>query len=134
MNDEKEMSKGDLIALKQGSANPPLMDFITIKATLPGFVSYRSSNKDKDSNIQYNGSFFIQALCQTLSDEYLMGKPCDYTSEGKKDRDLESILKCVQPKINKCSVASKVWQTMSWEACLSKCIRFRGVQIEDTDI
>ncbi|KZS02353.1 Uncharacterized protein APZ42_000639, partial [Daphnia magna] len=88
--------------------NPPLMDFITINATLPGFLCYRLNK----------GSFFIQSLCEALSQEYLDKIPDEGTQH------LEDLLRCVQDKINAYSDGR---QTMPWEVCLSKHIRFRKV-------
>ncbi|KZS01686.1 Uncharacterized protein APZ42_001578, partial [Daphnia magna] len=38
-NNQKEKLKEVLETLEDAPRNPPLMDFITIKSTLPGFVS-----------------------------------------------------------------------------------------------
>ncbi|XP_045025214.1 uncharacterized protein LOC123469932 [Daphnia magna] len=68
-NNQKEKLKEVLEILEDAPRNPPLMDFITIKSTLPGFVSYRLVVKDKNGQVQeYLGSSFIQALCETLSE------------------------------------------------------------------
>ncbi|KAI9564873.1 caspase 8 [Daphnia sinensis] len=91
--------------------NPPLMDFLTINATLPGFVSYRN---------RFQGTFFVQALCKTLDEVYSGKKLVD----GTNNMDLENVLRLVQLNINSKCVNGK-WQTMPWEACLSKYIRFR---------
>ncbi|XP_032777836.2 uncharacterized protein LOC116916657 isoform X3 [Daphnia magna] len=97
--------------------NPPLMDFLTINATLPGFVSYRHI---------YYGTFFVQALCKTLDEEYSGKKPVD----GTNHMDLEGVLRRVQLNINRIYPR----QTLLWEACLSKYIRFRGVETKDIDL
>ncbi|XP_057370114.1 uncharacterized protein LOC130691221 [Daphnia carinata] len=96
---------------------PPLMDFITIKSTLPGLNAKRSRTK---------GSKFIQALCKVLSNEYLEEET------GTSPRHLEELLRCVQNEIDKNSKNS--WQTMQWEACLSKNIRFRNSCTEGIDL
>lgn len=97
--------------------NPPLMDFLTINATLPGFVSYRDI---------YYGTFFVQALCKTLDEEYSGKKPVD----GTNHMDLEGVLRRVQLNINRFYPR----QTLLWEACLSKYIRFRGGETKGIDL
>ncbi|XP_057370249.1 uncharacterized protein LOC130691336 [Daphnia carinata] len=100
--------------------NPPLMDFFTIKSTLPGFVAYRNP---------VSGTCFIQALCETLSDECLK----EETGTKHKNKHLEKLLKCVQDKVNERSGRDSR-QTVVWEACLSKNIRFRKRDPEGTDV
>ncbi|KAI9564773.1 caspase 8 [Daphnia sinensis] len=106
--------------------NPPLMDFLTIKATLPGFVSYRFFETDEDGAEKDSiGSSFIQSLCKALSEEYSGKNPDESTQH------LEDLLRSVQVEINKYSVGREeqgqkpYWQTMLWEVYLSKHIRFR---------
>ncbi|XP_057370245.1 uncharacterized protein LOC130691332 [Daphnia carinata] len=118
---------------------PPLMDFITIKAAMAGFEAFR--NKDL-------GTFFINALCDTLSEEMKKDNP----------HHLEYLLKMsVQDKINAFSRAEMAnvmhqfecknqgegqqqgvcqcfWQTMQWETCLSKNITFRNCAVKGKDV
>ncbi|KAK4020374.1 putative Caspase Dronc [Daphnia magna] len=101
--------------LDDARRNPQIMDFLTIKATGPGFVSYRESG----------GSWFIQALCQALSDEYL---------KSTSQKDLVNLLTSVQENINGFAVGQRVDQTMQWEACLTKYIRFCRANTEGTVI
>ncbi|XP_057370247.1 uncharacterized protein LOC130691333 [Daphnia carinata] len=98
--------------------NPSLMDFLTIKSTLPGFIAYRDPE---------GGSWFVQALCEVLSDEYLEKEA------GTSQKDLTDLLKCVQNEINTNS-QEDLWQTMQWEASISKNIRFQKGVTEGTDI
>ncbi|XP_045025580.1 mitogen-activated protein kinase 4 isoform X3 [Daphnia magna] len=104
--------------LDDARRNPPLMDFITIKATLPGFLCYRNKKK---------GSRFIRSLCKALSQEYLDKIPDEGTQH------LEDLLRCVQVEINAYS-EKYYWQTMTWEVCLSKHIRFRKGVTEGKDV
>ncbi|KAK4020131.1 hypothetical protein OUZ56_002126 [Daphnia magna] len=113
--DEKELK--ELKILDDARRNPPLMDFLTIKATLPGFVSYRELKE---------GSIFIQSLCKIWSEEYLGNPP--KPTEGRKH--LEGLLKDVQPRMNEISKEIGLWQTMCYETCLSKNIRFREAETE----
>ncbi|XP_045025581.1 uncharacterized protein LOC116936077 isoform X4 [Daphnia magna] len=114
--------------LDDARRNPPLMDFITIKATLPGFLCYRNKKK---------GSRFIRSLCKALSQEYLDKIPDEGTQH------LEDLLRCVQVEINAYSEKleknsniqkKNYWQTMTWEVCLSKHIRFRKGVTEGKDV
>ncbi|XP_057370271.1 uncharacterized protein LOC130691350 [Daphnia carinata] len=98
---------------------PPLMDFITIKAALAGFESYRlfQEKANNPAEITHLGSSFILALCKVLSEEYL---------DENSSCDLEDLLRRrVQGEINELSKQVEVWQTMQWETCLSKYLRFR---------
>ncbi|KAK4020201.1 hypothetical protein OUZ56_002194 [Daphnia magna] len=104
--------------LDDARRNPPLMDFITIKATLPGFLCYRHPEE---------GSIFIQSLCKALSQEYFYKIPDEGTQH------LEDLLRCVQVEINEYS-EKYYWQTMTWEVCLSKHIRFRKGVTVGTDV
>ncbi|KZS16472.1 Uncharacterized protein APZ42_017793, partial [Daphnia magna] len=129
-NNQKEKLKEVLEILEDAPRNPPLMDFITIKSTLPGFVSYRLVDKDKNGQVQeYLGSSFIQALCETLSEEYFEKK-----EKGRKHMELEGLLRSVQLKINEVSERIDWWQTMQWEACLRKYIRFRECKAKDINV
>ncbi|KAI9564925.1 hypothetical protein GHT06_008666 [Daphnia sinensis] len=132
---EPNYNKEDLeqmIILDNARKNPPLMDFLTINSTLHGFKVYRFYNQEG-----FLGSFFIQSLCKALFEEYL-----DKRSEGTKH--LEDLLRCVKVNINARSeeVENKsdkeeeicCWQTMPWEVCLSKHIRFCKSEIKGTDI
>ncbi|KZS21690.1 Uncharacterized protein APZ42_011691 [Daphnia magna] len=122
--DEEKKLKKELKNLKisdDARRNPPLMDFLTIKATLPGFIALRVSRGG-----EYLGSIFIQNLCDTLSGEYLGNPP--KPTEGRKH--LEGLLKDVQPRMNEISEKIESWQTMYSEACLSKNIRFREAETE----
>ncbi len=96
--------------------NPPIMDFLTIKSTIPGFVSYRTSS----------GSPFIQGLCQVLTREY------NREREREQTEHLESVLKKVQQSVNGAIGSTAKQQTVMWEAFLSKNIQFqqdvRGVR------
>jgi hypothetical protein len=88
INNEEETLKGVLIALKGTTANPSLMDFITIYPTLPGFKAYRLKVEN-----EYESSFFIQALCETLSEEYLNEKK-NYFNPGENKGSGKDPQKC----------------------------------------
>ncbi|KAK4020129.1 hypothetical protein OUZ56_002124 [Daphnia magna] len=120
----------DMKIIEDARKNPPIMDFLTINATLPGFRAYRFYHAKV-----FRGSLFIQSLCEALSEEYLHKKP----DESK--QHLEDLLRCVQVKISKYSEeleknshGNVFWQTMPWEVCLSKHIRFCKGETEGTDI
>ncbi|XP_057370248.2 uncharacterized protein LOC130691334 [Daphnia carinata] len=102
---------------------PPLMDFITIKATLAGFEANRLYKNGKVR--EYLGSSFIQALCEALWEAYLNEKP-SYA-------DLESVVKCAQDKVNEKleNVEPKQRQTLESIVSLKKYIRFRKCKTED---
>lgn len=73
-------------------------------------------------------------MCDALTEEYLSNEGDDSADK----RDLESVLRGdggVQNLINcKSTETDKTWQTMQWEACLTKYIRFRDYQTENTAI
>lgn len=77
----------------------------------------------------YLGSTFIQSLCRKLSDEYvLLGGDGSSARAAEECRDLEAVLrgdKGVQTAMNWRIQDWDKRQTMQWEACLSKYIRFQ---------
>lgn len=101
--------------------NPPIMDFITIKSTIPGFVSLRNF---------CTGSFFIQALCQKMEEEYLTSAYDGMLPDEKIIRDLEGILRGedgVQSIMNSNITKKEYRQTISCETYLRKYIVFRRI-------
>lgn len=98
------------MSLDDALKKPPIMDFLAIKSTIPGFASYRLSS----------GSPFIQALREELTSEYLENKA------AHKQTDLESIVKKVQSIVDlKLQELSSRRQTITLEASLYKYIKFR---------
>ncbi|XP_057365813.1 uncharacterized protein LOC130686695 [Daphnia carinata] len=108
--------------------NPPIMDFMTIKSTIPGFVSLRNA---------CTGTYFIQALCQKMEEEYLISACDGLLPDDKNIRDLEGILRGengVQSTMNNKIQNKEYRQTISCETYLRKYIVFRrSNQIVFTD-
>ena len=83
MSSKEAKARPKTLPVKNKSNNPPIMDLFTMKATIPGFVSYRDTE---------TGSYFIQALCEKMEDEY-----CTKTIETlPRARPLQNILYDVQ--------------------------------------
>ena len=101
--------------------NPPIMDLFTMKSAIPGFGAYRIST----------GSFFIQALCEKMEDEYCSNKI--------ETRPLQNILWDVQDLVSKeCRKLSIFYskkyhksinyrQTIMSEDYVKKFIKFKTV-------
>ena len=95
--------------------NPPIMDLFTMKSAIPGFVSYRDTE---------TGSFFIQALCKKMKDEYCSNKI--------ETRPLQTILRDIQDLISKKYHESFNYrQTIMSEDYVTKFIKFKTVPNSD---
>ena len=103
--------------------NPPIMDLFTMKSTIPGFVSYRWTQKSK-----HPGSQFIQMLCEKMETEY-GSKTIETLPQA---RPLQNILWDVQDLISKKYHESFNYrQTIMSEDYVTKFIKFKTVPNSD---
>lgn len=76
-----------------------------------------------------SGSYFIQALCHVMEDEYLTNGKVSSEINYNNKRDLEGILRGengVQSIMNRDIQNREYRQTVSWETYLSKYVVFRS--------
>ena len=104
------------LLVRNKSPNPPIMDLFTMKSTIPGFVSYRWTQKSK-----HPGSQFIQMLCEKMETEY-GSKTIETLPQA---RPLQNILWEVQDLISKKYHESFNYrQTIMSEDYVTKFIKF----------